>query len=133
MYVYVWAKEPTLVDQEKSQRGGRNVIGLGETILLPRGFAFCTLCVFRHCRNKEWSSTRRSRRFAKGQSNVVNGRHYCPNGGIGTYKMPTPKMQIKPYFCRFGRLRLLSTGIGSTMMTRSVTMFMAALLNQYAI
>ena len=45
---------------------------------------------------------------------------------------PTAKTPIRKYFWRFGRFRLLRTGIGSIIMARSVAMFIPALKKKNA-
>lgn len=49
-----------------------------------------------------------------------------------TYKPPKAKMEINATFCFLGSSSLASAGIGITRIARSVTMCIAALLNQSA-
>lgn len=61
------------------------------------------------------------------------GSDFGREEGLVAYNAPRAKTPISPHFWRWGRCSCFSTGIGSTKMATSVTMFREALANQTAL
>jgi hypothetical protein len=52
--------------------------------------------------------------------------------GRGTHKPPTAKIEMRPIFCLLPKFNPWMTGIGRRMIAKSVTMLIAAFVNQTA-